>query len=269
MIVFAPDPASRRIKQIQAFFRIEKFKEVFEFYGGSSGLPEGEYVSNVLLSQFGLEASEHAEFIDLFKKNCEFVGIADGLGDIPTPSSGKEIHDSVDITIVGQPRGKFDKTAFVIMPFTEKGATPRPSGFFDEVLKSLIMPAGNAANFAVETARREGSDVIHHTIISQLIQADLVIADLTDHNPSVLFELGIRIALKKPVCLIKAEGTGPIFDVDNLMRVLSYSPNLWPSTTEMDVLKITDHINGAWETRDSPNSYMNILTAPHEATKYG
>ena len=49
----------------------------------------------------------------------------------------------------------------------------------------------------------DGSDLIHHTIINQLINADLVIADLTDHNPSVLFELGIRIALKKPVALIK------------------------------------------------------------------
>jgi len=47
----------------------------------------------------------------------------------------------------------------------------------------------------------------------------LVIADITDHNPNVLFELGIRIAKDLPVALIKAEGTGPIFDVDNMMRV--------------------------------------------------
>jgi hypothetical protein len=264
--VYAPDPASRRTKQIEAFFKIDKFKKVFEFYGGSSALPEREFVSNVLLNQFHLDLSEHDEFIDLFKKNCEFLGIADGLAGVATPSSGsgKDKKDSVDITIVGQPRGKFDKTAFVIMPFSEKGTTLRPKGFFEEVLKSLITPAGNAAQFAVETARREGSDVIHHTIINQLIQAELVIADLTDHNPSVLFELGIRIALKKPVCLIKADGTGPIFDVDNLMRVLPYNPNLWRSTVETDVLKITDHINGAWESKDSGNSYMNILTAPHQ-----
>jgi hypothetical protein len=263
-IVFAADPASQRSNQIEAFFKIDKFKKVFEFYGGSSAMPEGEFVSNVLLNKFGLDKSEHDEFIELFKKNCEFLGIADGLGGVPSPSTSKDKQDSVDITIVGQPRGKFDKTAFVIMPFSEKGAMPRPKGFFDEVLKSLITPAGNAAQFAVETARREGSDVIHHTIINQLIEAELVIADLTDHNPSVLFELGIRIALKKPVCLIKAEGTGPIFDVDNLMRVLPYNPNLWRSTIETDVLKITDHINGAWESGDSGHSYMNILTAPHQ-----
>jgi hypothetical protein len=265
-IVYAPDLASRRSKQIEAFFKIDKFKSVFEFYGGSSAMPESEFVSNVLLNQFGLDTSEHDEFIALFKANCEFLGIAEGLNGVLPPSSGKDKQDSVNITIVGQPRGKFDKTAFVIMPFGEKGLTPRPKGFFDEVLKSLITPAGNAAQFAVETARREGSDVIHHTIINQLIQAELVIADLTDHNPSVLFELGIRIALKRPVCLIKAEGTGPIFDVDNLMRVLPYNPNLWRSTIETDVLKITDHINGAWETKDSGHSYMNILTSPQHVS---
>jgi len=86
------------------------------------------------------------------------------------------------------------------MPFSEKGKdTPRPAGFFDEVLNSLIKPACNAADFGVETARAHGSDMIHHTIIRQLVKADLVVADLTDHNPNVLFELGIRIALDKPI----------------------------------------------------------------------
>jgi len=266
-IVYAPDANSRREKQIEAFFSVEKFKKFFEFYGGSNAMPEREFVSNVLENRFGLDRTEHEEFIRLFKSNCEFLGIADGLGNVSAPSGGKDSRSGIDITIVGQPRGKFSATAFVIMPFGEKGTVQRPKGFFDEVLKSLITPAGNAAKFAVETAKREGSDLIHHTIVNQLIEADLVIADLTDHNPSVLFELGIRIALKKPVCLIKAEGTGPIFDVDNLMRVLPYSLNLWRTTIETDVLKVTDHINGTWDKRNSGYTYMDILTSAKELPK--
>jgi hypothetical protein len=38
------------------------------------------------------------------------------------------------------------------------------------------------------SVRKQGSDVIQSTIINQLLKADLVIADLTDHNPNVLFE---------------------------------------------------------------------------------
>ncbi|MBS1824727.1 MAG: hypothetical protein JST93_05365 [Acidobacteria bacterium] len=36
-------------------------------------------------------------------------------------------------------------------------------------------------------------------IINDLIEADLVIADLTEHNPNVLFELGVRMVQDKPV----------------------------------------------------------------------
>jgi len=119
---------------------------------------------------------------------------------------------------------------------------------------------GNAAGFAVETARKQGSDVIQSTIINQLLQADLVIADLTDHNPNVLFELGIRIAKDLPVALIKSEGTGPIFDVDNMMRVSPYNPNLWQTTLEKDIPRMTEHIKGAWDNRSTERTYLQILT---------
>jgi hypothetical protein len=86
-----------------------------------------------------------------------------------------------------------------------------------------------------------------------------VIADLTDHNPNVLFELGIRIALDKPVLLIRAKGTPPIFDVDHMMRVCEYDSRLWKTTIETDITTITDHVKGAWENRDKNPSYMRIL----------
>ena len=45
----------------------------------------------------------------------------------------------------------------------------------------------------------------------------------------------VRIALEKPVVLIKAEGTGPLFDIDNMMRVFEYSPNLWQTTIDKNL----------------------------------
>lgn len=82
------------------------------------------------------------------------------------------------------------------------------------------------AGFTVETANKQGSDVIHSTIVNDLLEADLVIADLTDHNPNVLFELGMRMHADLPVALIKSKDTGKIFDVDNMLRVYEYNPNL-------------------------------------------
>ena len=90
------------------------------------------------------------------------------------------------------------------MPFRER-ETVRPKGFFDEVLRALIAPSGRDAGFEVITANRDGSDVIQATIVNQLLDADLVIADLSENNPDVLFELGLRIAEDKPVALIRAK----------------------------------------------------------------
>ena len=153
------------------------------------------------------------------------------------------------------------------MPFSEKGAQKRSEGFFDEVLKSLITPAGIKAGFSVQTARREDSDIIHHTIINELLTADLVIADRTDHNPNVLCELGIRLAKEKPVVIIKSQDTGPVFDVDNLMRVYMYDQNLWITTIEADVKALAERIIGTWERRETSATYMQILTAGPQAVK--
>ena len=146
------------------------------------------------------------------------------------------------------------------MPFSERD-TNHPKGFFAEVLRQIIAPAGRRAGFRVVTARKSGSDVIHATIVNGLLDADLVVADLTEHNPNVLFELGMRMANDKPVALIRASGTAPIFDVDNMLRVEQYNPCLWPSTVEADLPKISEHIEGAWSNRDDEQSYMKILRA--------
>jgi hypothetical protein len=94
------------------------------------------------------------------------------------------------------------------MPFGEREPT-RSVGFFDEVLRALIAPAGRDAGFEVLTANRDGSDVIHATIVNQLLDADLVIADLTENNPNVLFELGLRISDPPTTCYARANHPCP------------------------------------------------------------
>lgn len=259
-VVYAPDPATEHRKKVDAFLRIEIFKKVLDHYKGSS-LPEMKYLGNTLEREFGLAAEFHEEFSRLFRENCQELGITAGVS---VDAGGSVIIGSTGpaTVVLGVPKGgdaKGKLKAFIIMPFVERGEG-RPPGFFGEVLRSLLTPAGVSAGFVVETANRQGSDVIQSTIINDLLEADLVVADLTDHNPNVLFELGVRMANDKPVALIKASGTGRIFDVDNMLRVLEYSSNLWQSTIEKDLPAICDHIKAAWENRDSEQSYMKILT---------
>ena len=239
----------------EALFGVELFKSVFEYYKGED-LPDIKYLSNTLETQFKLSPGLHEEFIQFYKSSRDYLNkFVDGRVGSHGIEAGNR--DSSPV-IVGEPASKTTLRAFVAMPFTEKSER-YVKGFFDEVLKNLITPAGVEAGFKVETARREGSDIIQSTIVNELMDADLVIIDLTEHNPNVLFELGLRIAFEKPIALIKAEGTAPIFDVDAMLRVASYSPTLWKTTLEKDVPRIAAHIRGAWESRGNPQTWLKLL----------
>lgn len=254
-IVYPESAEQQRQDKIKAFFNVPLFKGVFDHYGGGA-LPEKEFVSSILTKKFDLDESLQDDFCELYQTNCKYLSLTDGRDGLQVI---RQVGQGADEAVVlGQP-GKYSHHAFIVMPFSEKGTNPRPERFFDEVLNSLIKPACNAADFGVETARSHGSDLIHHTIIRQLDEADLVIADLTDHNPNVLFELGLRIALDKPVLLIRSMGTPPIFDVDNMMRVCEYDPRLWKTTIEADIATMADHVKGAWNNKDKNPSYMRIL----------
>jgi hypothetical protein len=260
-IVYAPNPQVEHQKKIEAFLKIETFKNVLEYYKGSS-LPEMKYLGNTLEKEFDLPPESHEEFSNLFRRNCKELHIeegVDGFQQMQTQSNDNEATPSKLVLGELKKTSKSKLKAFVIMPFVEKNAS-HPQGFFSEVLRSLITPAGLDAGFSVETANKQGSDIIQSTIINDLLEADLVIADLTAHNPNVLFELGVRMAQDKPVALIKSTGTGRIFDVDNMLRVFEYDRNLWSSTIESDLPKLRDHIKAAWDNREKNMSYMTILT---------
>lgn len=225
-----------------------------EHYKGSK-LPADEFVRNVLETKFGLDPRTHDDFLDIFLKNCRYLGIGADWTPSREMSRASAPLTSVSGTDGGtaaaatpspptrETSGGGKPVCFVAMPFTEKTEEYAP-GFFTEVYASLFEPAIVTAGFDARTARGQGSDVIHSTIVNGLLDADLVLVDLTEHNPNVLFELGLRIAAGKPTVLVKAIGTNPIFDVDNLMRVVSYNPNLWPSTVRDDLPALTEFIRG-------------------------
>ncbi len=257
-LVYAPNPDAEKNLKVQAFLNIDIFKRVLGYYKGSN-LPDMKYLGNVLQKQFGLDPETHEEFSRIFRENCQYLGITSGIPtsgeDASEPSTGTSIPETITLA---EPEGASKLTAFVIMPFVERDPK-HYSGFFQEVLRSIITPAAKASEFTVKTANRQGSDLIQSTIINDLIDADLVIADLTEHNPNVMFELGMRMAEDKPVVLIKTQGTGPLFDVDNMLRVFEYSPNLWQTTVAKDMPNLRDFIRGSWENRASEKSYMKIL----------
>lgn len=214
---YAPDEETELRLKKEAFLNVSVFSRVLDYYKGSN-LPDMKYLGNILQREFGLVPETHAEFAQTFRENCQYLGITSGISATSSDVPESDGESPVTVTLA-EPKGKSQFTAFVILPFVER-ETRHPAGFFAEVLRSLITPAAKESSFTVKTANRQGSDLIQSTIVNDLIEADLVIADLTEHNPNVMFELGLRMAQDKPVVLLKASGTGPLFDVDNMLRSL-------------------------------------------------
>lgn len=233
----------------EAFNNIDIFKKVDEYYNGNA-LPDNRYFFNTLGENFGIDSSYHEDFLDIFEKNRQLLR-QNKHAPLVMVESSREL-SPISMNDESTENGEL----FVIMPFSEK-TNEYPKGYFNEVYNSLIVPAAAEAGLTAKTAKRSGSDIIHSTIVSDIINSQIVLADLTEHNPNVLFELGLAIAFKKRVVLIRAKGTNPIFDVDNLMRVYDYDRNLWKSTIERDIPNLSNHIQATLETDGS--MYLDIL----------
>lgn len=256
--VYPSSPESEDTALREAFMKVDVLRKVVEHYGGNN-LPERRFVDNTLQTNYGLNPAVLDEFVDLFEKNCRTAKIGKESPVEGSVAPNGQVAAVVSTTATPAKAKKGDRpVCFVIMPFTERD-DDHEVGFFTEVLQQIFNPALEAAGFEPRTALRQGSDVIQATIVNALLEADLVLADLTEHNPNVLFELGMRMHLDKPVALVRAKGTGPIFDVDNMLRVEDYNPNLWPSTVKKDVPTISEHVKATWDNRGKAKTFMQIL----------
>ena len=100
--------------------------------------------------------------------------------------------------------------AFIVRPFGIKQDID-----FEKVERELIQPALKAVNVAgATTAKIVEAGNIREDMFSQLLLADLVIADLSIHNANVFYELGIRHALRdKKTFLIRSNKDEIPFDL--------------------------------------------------------
>ncbi|WP_156389196.1 hypothetical protein [Brevundimonas sp. Root1423] len=111
-----------------------------------------------------------------------------------------------------------DKICFVISPIGDTGTPTRSHA--DKVLKHLISKCVPAGFKTIRADKISDPGIITNQIISLIESADIVVADLTDSNPNVFYELAIRHALRKPtVQIINAGGKIP-FDIAAVRTVV-------------------------------------------------
>ena len=130
------------------------------------------------------------------------------------------------------------KKCFVVSPIGQDGSDIRSNA--DKLFKYVIKPVCEACDFeAVRVDQLNDANSITQTILEQLDSADLVIADMTGHNPNVFYEMGYRARTKRPMIHLKKKGESLPFDV-NTIRTLEYDLTDLDSVEEVkDRLKKT------------------------------
>ena len=97
------------------------------------------------------------------------------------------------------------KLCFVLMPFGKR--------HLDRAFQTVVVPV--AAELGVDATRADhGPEEIMEGIWSRMLDARVVIADVTGENPNVMYELGIAHAVGKPLLLLSAgRGDDVTFDL--------------------------------------------------------
>lgn len=104
-------------------------------------------------------------------------------------------------------------TCFVVMPFG--GISDR---YYSQIYEPAIDEAGSLAVRA-DDVFRAGS--ILQDIVEMLVRSSVVLADISENNRNVHYELGLAHALGKPTILVAPKGLQLFFDVGQ-ERMLTY-----------------------------------------------
>jgi len=222
--IVRPQDAKDKVTALrQAVMNVPVISAVYTKYR-SENLPDNEFLFNTLVDSFKVPSEQVPEFIKVFTTTLKEAELLEVLSngklrvlDVSSPSETS--------TQVGEEQIKklskglsvaANDTCFVVMPFAS------PIGaYYDSIYKPAIEKATLKADRA--DADIYGTGKIIDQIWKGITSARVLLAELTNRNANVLYELGLAHALHKPVVLIcsKANEDDVPFDLRHV-RVIYY-----------------------------------------------
>jgi len=112
-----------------------------------------------------------------------------------------------------------EKSCFVIGPIGDLGSETRKRSDF--LLNNLIHPAVRECGFGdpLRADHIPEPGMITHQIIKHLVESSLVVADLTELNANVFYELAVRHMTRKPCIQFMVKGTKIPFDISGVRTI--------------------------------------------------
>ncbi len=115
------------------------------------------------------------------------------------------------------------KQCFIICPIGEPESDARRRS--DQLMEFIIQPAVSTYGYKASRADLSPAPtLITPEVVENIINSPLVIADLTDANPNVFYELALRHVTNKPLIAVRMAGTKIPFDVKDF-RAIEYVLN--------------------------------------------
>jgi hypothetical protein len=148
--------------------------------------------------------------------------------------------------------------AFIIRPFGTKKDLAGRDIDFDHIQAVLIEPALKAVGLGgATTGEIIEAGNIREAMFGLILEADIVVCDMTFHNANVFYELGIRHALrKKRSVLIRGAPVADAVPFDNLTdRYLAYDLD----KPESALQKLTDTLIATLASDKTDSPIFNML----------
>ncbi|MEM6329654.1 MAG: hypothetical protein AAF790_05330 [Planctomycetota bacterium] len=217
--VVAPSSSAQRQQAlVEAFRNVDDFRQVEEFYGGKR-IPEDEFFENTVVREFSIPRDRVKTFTQVFTDNLRYLNLFNARArntEEPESSAVGKDEVSSDDTPEEAPGGRVREyldTCFMMMPF---------GNWFDRYYHDIYVPAIKEAGF--EPVRGDelfSTGTVVEQIWEEVQKSTVLLADLSERNANVFYELGLAHAAGKPVVLTAPQIDDVPFDLRHL-RVIVY-----------------------------------------------
>ncbi len=152
------------------------------------------------------------------------------------------------------------RTCFLVAPIGPQGSEVRRRS--DRLYEHVVRPAVEAVGYTVFRADMiSAPGAITTQIITHIVNDELVIADLSGLNPNVMYELGIRHAVGRPVIQLTSIGEPLPFDVSSVRTIIYDLSDLESVATARETLvRFVAALDTGEFQYDSPVSIAATLT---------
>ncbi|QAT50233.1 hypothetical protein EQM14_10905 [Caproiciproducens sp. NJN-50] len=239
------------------------------------------------LKEQGLEEEECKKGVELFIINAKFIGLIKVLAgseriitieqvieDINSatpqvvekailpaiiPTIESNYGNSLPAETVNAQHDKWEKMCFYITPIGEEGSEQRKHS--DLFLSSIVEPALNEFDLSVVRADNiSAPGMITSQIIEHIINAKLVIADLSYHNPNVFYELSLRHTFNLPTIHLIRKCDNIPFDLNNFRTITIDTSSIYTLVPQLDTYK-TSIARQVRQLLENPEALDNPISA--------